>query len=234
MASCRRTSRSTSTSRCSAARTARRGRVLAWGDPRPYARPDRDADRGRGRSISVAAGRRVSSRCRGHGLPQAQDPRRRQGPARWRCPRPRCSVLQVSFVDVQQGDGDADPDAERASVITIDGGENQLFARFLAGRLRDTSAAKRRRRSTRWSSPTATPTTSPGSSRIHDSETAGGLPTTSGCSSTPKRVFHNGLVKRPTSRAGARAASARRRRSAADTVVTGLDRRPARGARERA
>ena len=47
-------------------------------------------------------------------------------------------VLQVAFVDVQQGDG-ALVQTPSGKLITIDGGENQLFARFLAGRLRDTS-----------------------------------------------------------------------------------------------
>src|SRR5215207_11721637 len=42
-------------------------------------------------------------------------------------------VLQVSFVDVQQGDG-ALVQTPSGKLITIDGGENQLFARFLAGR----------------------------------------------------------------------------------------------------
>jgi beta-lactamase superfamily II metal-dependent hydrolase len=52
-------------------------------------------------------------------------------------------VLQVAFVDVQQGDG-ALVQTPSGKLITIDGGENQLFAPFLAGRLRDTSPVARR------------------------------------------------------------------------------------------
>lgn len=42
-------------------------------------------------------------------------------------------VLMVSFVDVQQGDGCVieTPDGK---VILVDGGENQMFARYLAAR----------------------------------------------------------------------------------------------------
>jgi beta-lactamase superfamily II metal-dependent hydrolase len=47
-------------------------------------------------------------------------------------------VLKVDFVDVQQGDGTAieTPDGK---VILIDGGDNQLFARYLANRFRGTA-----------------------------------------------------------------------------------------------
>ena len=58
-------------------------------------------------------------------------------------PEAEVHVLQVAFVDVQQGDG-ALVQTPSGKLITIDGGENQLFARFLAGRLRDTSPAARR------------------------------------------------------------------------------------------
>jgi hypothetical protein len=58
-------------------------------------------------------------------------------------PEDDVGVLQVGFVDVQQGDG-ALVQTPSGKLITIDGGENQLFARFLAGRLRDTSPAARR------------------------------------------------------------------------------------------
>jgi beta-lactamase superfamily II metal-dependent hydrolase len=48
------------------------------------------------------------------------------------------NVLQVSFVDVQQGDGCVieTPDGK---VILVDGGENQMFARYLAARFSGTS-----------------------------------------------------------------------------------------------
>jgi len=47
-------------------------------------------------------------------------------------------VLRVDFVDVQQGDG-AIIETPSGRVILIDGGDNQLFARYLAARFRDTN-----------------------------------------------------------------------------------------------
>ena len=57
--------------------------------------------------------------------------------ARWN------KVLKVNFVDVQQGDG-AVIEAPDGKVILVDGGDNQLFARYLAGRFRGTTARKPR------------------------------------------------------------------------------------------
>ena len=50
-------------------------------------------------------------------------------------------VLKVNFVDVQQGDG-AVIESPDGKVILVDGGDNQLFARYLAARFRGTSEAK--------------------------------------------------------------------------------------------
>lgn len=50
-------------------------------------------------------------------------------------------VMKVNFVDVQQGDGSV-IELPSGQVIIVDGGDNQLFARYLAGRFRGTSAAK--------------------------------------------------------------------------------------------
>jgi hypothetical protein len=47
-------------------------------------------------------------------------------------------VLRVNFVDVQQGDG-AVIESPDGKVILVDGGDNQMFARYLAARFRDTS-----------------------------------------------------------------------------------------------
>jgi hypothetical protein len=69
-------------------------------------------------------------------------------------------VLKVNFVDVQQGDG-AVIESPDGKVILVDGGDNQLFARYLAARFRGTSP----RRSTASWSRTAMPITSPGSSK---------------------------------------------------------------------
>ncbi len=49
-------------------------------------------------------------------------------------------VLKVNFVDVQQGDG-AVIEAPDGRVILVDGGDNQLFARYLAARFPGTSEA---------------------------------------------------------------------------------------------
>jgi beta-lactamase superfamily II metal-dependent hydrolase len=47
-------------------------------------------------------------------------------------------VLKVNFVDVQQGDG-AVIESPDGKVILVDGGDNQLFSRYLAGRFTGTS-----------------------------------------------------------------------------------------------
>jgi hypothetical protein len=105
-------------------------------------------------------------------------------------------VLQVAFVDVQQGDG-ALVETPAGRLITIDGGENQLFARFLAGRFRDTSATARL--------PVDAMVITHGDAdhfaglaRIHESETEQGLAPRKRLFIHPERVFHNGLVKRPS------------------------------------
>jgi hypothetical protein len=43
------------------------------------------------------------------------------------------NVLKVSFVDVQQGDGCV-IETPKGKVLLLDGGENQMFARYLAAR----------------------------------------------------------------------------------------------------
>ena len=53
-------------------------------------------------------------------------------------PRNQNDVLKVNFVDVQQGDG-AVIESPDGKVILVDGGDNQMFARYLAGRFRGTT-----------------------------------------------------------------------------------------------
>jgi hypothetical protein len=106
-------------------------------------------------------------------------------------------VLQVAFVDVQQGDG-ALVQTPSGKLITIDGGENQLFARFLAGRLRDTSPAARRRIDAMVVTHGDADHFA-GLSKIRESETEEGLADHKRLFIHPERVFHNGLVKRPSS-----------------------------------
>jgi hypothetical protein len=103
-------------------------------------------------------------------------------------------VLKVNFVDVQQGDGSV-IETPSGQVILVDGGDNQLFARYLAGRFRGTSASK--------------PRTIDCMLVTHgDADHFVGLPKIfeSETNSEPrkrlfikvKRVYRNGLVKRPS------------------------------------
>ena len=73
-------------------------------------------------------------------------------------PRNKNVVLKVNFVDVQQGDG-AVIETPDGKVMLIDGGDNQLFARYLAGRFRGTTR-EAEDRSSASSSRMAMPTTS--------------------------------------------------------------------------
>ncbi len=56
-------------------------------------------------------------------------------------PKAENRVLKVNFVDVQQGDA-AIIESPDGKVILVDGGDNQLFARYLAARFPGTSAAE--------------------------------------------------------------------------------------------
>jgi beta-lactamase superfamily II metal-dependent hydrolase len=103
------------------------------------------------------------------------------------------NILRCNFVDVQQGDG-ATIETPKGKVILIDGGDTVMFARYLASRFRGTSEEKPReidcilvthgdadhflglteiskseKLSTKWK-------------RLFIN---------------PKRIYHNGLVKRP-------------------------------------
>src|SRR5688500_17394822 len=53
------------------------------------------------------------------------------------------TVLRLDFVDVQQGDG-AVLQTPGGAVMLIDGGDNQLFSRYLAARFQGSSAAQPR------------------------------------------------------------------------------------------
>lgn len=103
------------------------------------------------------------------------------------------TVLKFDFVDVQQGDASV-LETPAGKVVLIDGGDNQLFARYLANRFRRRTAAN-------LFKPEAIVVTHGdadhfiGLVRILESET---LATEyKRLFMAPKRVFHNGLVKRP-------------------------------------
>lgn len=108
------------------------------------------------------------------------------------------SVLRVEFVDVQQGDGSVieTPDGR---VITIDGGDNQLFARYLANRFRGTSAEAPKEIDAMVVSHGDADHFS-GLTEIHESESISESQSYKRLFVHPRRVYHNGLVKRPSTR----------------------------------
>lgn len=101
-------------------------------------------------------------------------------------------ILRVDFVDVQQGDG-AVVETPKGKVILIDGGDNQLFARYLASRYRRT-------RDDRPKEIDAVVVSHgdadhfAGLTKIHESETHS--KSYKRLFIRPQRVYHNGLVKR--------------------------------------
>ena len=113
-------------------------------------------------------------------------------------PRNQNDVLKVNFVDVQQGDG-AVIEAPDGKVILVDGGDNQMFARYLAGRFRGTTAANPREIDCILVT-------------HGDADHFAGLPEIFKSETNkekrkrlfiqPKRYYHNGIVKRPSKKDG--------------------------------
>lgn len=116
-------------------------------------------------------------------------------------PKRENRVLKVNFVDVQQGDG-AVIESPDGKIILVDGGDNQLFARYLAARFRGTSAAKPKVIDcilvTHGDADHFA-----GLTKIRDSEQH--PEPKKRLFIAPQRVFHNGLVKRPGKDANKRA-----------------------------
>lgn len=133
-------------------------------------------------------------------------------------PAAQVKLLRVSFVDVQQGDATL-IQTPKGRVITIDGGENKLFARFLASRLRGSSAASPKEIDAMVVSHGDADHFA-GLTEIHDSETH--QTAHKRLFIHPKRVFHNGLVKRPGS-VPELASFGTTAKAGKDTVVTGLE-----------
>jgi beta-lactamase superfamily II metal-dependent hydrolase len=106
-------------------------------------------------------------------------------------------ILKIDFVDVQQGDGSV-IETPKGKVLLIDGGDNQLFARYLANRFRGTSATKPKEIDcilvTHGDADHFE-----GLTQIHKSETDERLQTMKWkrLFIHPQRIYHNGLVKRP-------------------------------------
>jgi len=111
-------------------------------------------------------------------------------------------VLKIDFVDVQQGDGSV-IETPKGKVVLIDGGDNQLFARYLANRYRGTSDAKPKEIDcilvTHGDADHFL-----GLTKIHESETDSHLDNQKWkrLFIHPQRVYHNGLVKRPSKKNG--------------------------------
>jgi beta-lactamase superfamily II metal-dependent hydrolase len=110
-------------------------------------------------------------------------------------------ILKIDFVDVQQGDGSV-IETPKGKVVLIDGGDNQLFARYLANRFRGTSDKKPREIDcilvTHGDADHFL-----GLTKIHESETDERLDKQAWkrLFIHPQRVYHNGLVKRPGKKA---------------------------------
>lgn len=106
-------------------------------------------------------------------------------------------VLKIDFVDVQQGDG-AVIETPEGKVILIDGGDNQLFARYLANRFQNTSDNKPKFIDcvliTHGDADHFV-----GLTKMAESETTDYLKNSplKRIFLCPERVYHNGLVKRP-------------------------------------
>lgn len=117
-------------------------------------------------------------------------------PADLTVPRSQNKVLKMDFVDVQQGDASV-LESPGGKVVLVDGGDNQLFARYLAGRFRGTTNARPFR-------PEAIVVTHGdadhflGLVEVHRSET--NSTSWKRLFMAPKRILHNGLVKRPEKR----------------------------------
>jgi beta-lactamase superfamily II metal-dependent hydrolase len=113
-------------------------------------------------------------------------------------PREQNEVLRVNFVDVQQGDGSVIESPE-GKVILVDGGDNQMFARYLAGRFRGTTLeAPKDIECILVTHGDADHFE--GLVAIHESET--NKRAQKRIFIRPRRVYHNGLVKRPATHAG--------------------------------
>jgi beta-lactamase superfamily II metal-dependent hydrolase len=133
-------------------------------------------------------------------------------------------VLKIDFVDVQQGDG-CTIETPRGKVMLIDGGDNQLFARHLAGRFRTTTLQK--------PLPVECIVITHGDAdhflgvaEILESETNANPQKR--VFIQPRRVYHNGLVKRPTTRGGHTLSETELLgatvKVGGDVIITGLER----------
>ncbi len=110
-------------------------------------------------------------------------------------PADQVKILKLDFVDVQQGDG-ALLETPEGKTITIDGGDTQLFARYLASRFPGTSPEARKTIDAMVISHGDADHFA-GLAEIRESEKHENP--RKRLFANPLRVFHNGLVKRPES-----------------------------------
>lgn len=113
-------------------------------------------------------------------------------------PKSQSNILKFDFVDVQQGDGSV-IETPGGQIILIDGGDNQMFARYLASRFRGSSAkAPKEIECILVTHGDADHFL--GLTKIHESETAPKLARQpwKRLFIHPQRVYHNGFVKRPS------------------------------------
>ncbi len=113
-------------------------------------------------------------------------------------PKSSSEILKIDFVDVQQGDGSV-IETPGGQIVLIDGGDNQMFARYLASRFRGSSAkAPKEIECILVTHGDADHFL--GLTKIHESETSPRLARQpwKRLFIHPQRVYHNGLVKRPS------------------------------------
>ena len=133
-------------------------------------------------------------------------------------PADRVKLLRIDFVDVQQGDGTL-IETPGGKMITVDGGDNQLFARYLAARFPGTSPAAPKEIDAMIVTHGDADHFG-GLAEIHDSETVD--QPEKRLFIYPRRVYHNGLVKRPSSLPEAQILGAAQK-VGGETIITGLE-----------
>jgi beta-lactamase superfamily II metal-dependent hydrolase len=129
-------------------------------------------------------------------------------------------VLKINFVDVQQGDG-AVIESPDGKIILVDGGDNVMFSRYLAARFPGSSLDNpvpieciivTHGDADHFS----------GLTEIFQTETNKTLAAKKRIFIAPRRVYHNGLVKRPGSAADAAQLGATKKVDN-QTIITGLE-----------
>lgn len=136
-------------------------------------------------------------------------------------------VMKFSMIDVQQGDGmilETPPDENhKTKIIFIDGGENKLFARHAAARFRHRKPSIRRPLPVDLMLIThGDQDHFKGLTYIRDSEEEEGSRKHKRLFIKPKRIYHNGLVKYPSSKPDEELFGATTRDEKNDLYVTEL------------